>query len=178
MRGWLKRWPAQISLIKSDLIFSQAMSDASIDLGSSTFLQRLPHVSWRHFRQFTCSWAYYGLNMGQVCTAALLCAAPQRGGLSSRVQTFHPPTGSVTPKSSGSLCMFVTSLQYGGRKRLGGGGGARFILQKRKTKAPQKAQRDGEEMSNARRLLNRRPGEGGREREMRVGVRESGKECI
>lgn len=43
---------------------------------------------------------------------------------------------------------------------LGVGEAAQFILQNRKTKATQKAQRerDGEKMSNARRLLNRRPG--------------------
>lgn len=113
--------------------------------------------------------------LGQVCTAA-----PEPRSLSSSVQRFHPPTGSVTPKRFGSLCMFVTSLRY---KRGVGGEAARFILQNQKTKATQKArgetEGDGKKMSNARRLVNRRPGrERGREREMRVGVRESGKECI
>lgn len=69
---------------------------------------------------------------------------------------------------------------------MGEGGGeelARFIPQNRKTKATQSApreterEREGEKMSNARRLVNRRPGRE-RARERRVGVRESGKECI
>lgn len=91
------------------------------------------------------------------------------------MQRFHPspPTGSVTrnaPASSVSHCVFVTSLRY-----KEGGGVAQIILQNRKTKetesAPRERMREG--MSNARRLLNRRPG---RERE---GERdESGSECI
>lgn len=58
------------------------------------------------------------------------------------------------PASSVSQCMFVTSLRY--KKRVG----TQIILQNRKTKgtesAPRERMREG--MSNARRLLNRRPG--------------------
>ena len=79
--------------------------------------------------------------------------------------------------------MFVTSLRYIERK---GGGGTQIILQNRKTKetesAPRERMREG--MSNARRLVNRRPGrerEGERNRESqreRGRERESGGECI
>lgn len=64
--------------------------------------------------------------------------------------------------SSVSRCMFATSLRY--KEEKGGRGeegrGTQIILQNRKTKETESAPREGtrEGMSNAKRLLNRRPG--------------------
>lgn len=75
------------------------------------------------------------------------------------------------------VCDF-SAVQRGRGWGGGWGGGCRgtqIILQNRKTKETQSAPRERlrEGMSNARRLLNRRPG-----REGERGARESGSECI
>lgn len=102
---------------------------------------------------------------------------------------FHPfpPTGSYkTLQLAVSQCVFVTSLRYRKRKRGGGGRrrGRKLSCRTERQKRlkvlrvrERERERMREGMSNARRLLNRRPGMEG-EGEMRVGVRESGSECI
>lgn len=100
----------------------------------------------------------------------------------AKVSSLSPPTGSATQNASASSvshCLFVTSLRYKEERELKGGSARTNYPAEQKDKRDSKCskrerERRREGMSNARRLPNRRErAEGrGRERAMRVGVRE------